>query len=150
MICLADAGRIVEDQVVQKFTELAQSKQLLDGPALLFVFEDEEAHDGDLPECAISIPKQGVQHALIGQHMSVLLSKLYQKLQGDCDILHALPEDSIICTEEDEITKNGESLKGIFTYEEIKTTSQPAGSSQAAQSQQANNNLAQSASPGGS
>ena len=55
--------------------------------------------------------------------MIKLLRQVYNQVQAECNILHALPEDSIICTEEDEITKNGGSIKGIFTFEEITSQS---------------------------
>lgn len=129
LICLADASRLIEDQVEQKFAELEQSKPLMSGPALLYVFTATDASSQQslyIPECAIPVPTEGYK-MVIGPSIKGFLSKVYRKLQGDCDILHALPEDSIICTEEDEITRNGDSLKGIFTYEEIKTSAQGAG-----------------------
>ena len=53
-----------------------------------------------------------------------LLKRVYEGVQGESDIIHALPEDSLICTLEDEISIVGggetKALKGIFTYEEIK------------------------------
>ena len=93
----------------------------MNGPAILFVFDSSEVQQDFLPESAILIPTSGYE-AEVGQHIQGMLSKVYENLRGDCDILHALPEDSIICTDEDEIFRADFSLKGIFTYEEIKQT----------------------------
>ena len=58
--------------------------------------------------------------------MNAFMSQVYQSVQADSDVMHALPEESIIVTEDDYIGKanTGEIplLKGIYTCEEFKQT----------------------------
>ena len=61
-----------------------------------------------LSSCCSPIDNDTQFNMEVAPHMKALLHQVYQNVQAECDILHALPEETIICTSEDEIMKNGE------------------------------------------